>query len=367
LIKLKRILTVFITMLSRLFVCSICLIMTSVAFVSVASAEGKSVHLMTAVQAESELMFKKAISRAGGVNKFDHGRKPATVKTQKIVRSQSDMLYSHGVFDASKGLTVTMPERTTGYHSVHLFDANHAQLGVVYFGETLTVKPGDISTTDKHVYMLMRISTDEGLEVANKAQDSVRVKADVNTPYVGPGYDEEQLAQAKRVLASAVPAGLVKAKTAYANELMPGTVILKDGTDIEKFHYISSSLLGWGLMPNEHAYYPQLGIKENDCTAVNFPNPPVQYDRGGYWSFTAYGMDGYLHTDNSVISKYKAKANADATYTVHVGNSEKCRTYPNHLNMPEGGASITLRLYRPKSISDAKTFEDSFRSDNAGK
>jgi hypothetical protein len=351
----------------RLFVCALYLITTSVVFVSVASAGGKPVNLLTVVQAESELMFKKAISRAGGVNKFDHGRKPATPETQKIVRSQSDMLYSHGVFDASKSLTVVMPERMTGYHSVHLFDANHAQLGVVYSGETLTVNPGDLSTTDKHLYALMRTSTDAGLEVANRAQDLVSVKAVANTDYVGPGYDEAQLAQGKRFLAAAVPAGLVKAKTAYANEVIPGTVLLKDGTDIEKFHYISSSLLGWALMPNADAYYPQLGIKESECTAVNFPKPPVQYDHGGYWSFTAYGVDGYLRTEKAVISSYDAKANADGTFTVHVGSSKECVTNMNYLEMPDGGASITLRLYRPKSITDAKAFENSFSSDNAGK
>ncbi len=312
-------------------------------------------------------MFKKAISNAGGINKFDHGRIPATPETQKIVRSQSDMLYSYGVFDASKGLTVIMPARMTGYHSVHLFDANHGQLGVAYFGETMKVKPGDISTTDKHVYALMRTSTDAGLDVANKAQDLVSVKAVANTPYVGPGYDEDQLAQGKRFLAAAVPVGLVKAKTAYGNELIPGTVLLKDGTDIEKYRYITSSLLGWALMPNDDAYYPQLGIKEGECTAVNFPKPPVQYDRGGYWSFTAYGKDGYLRTQNAVISNYKAKANANGTFTVHVGNSKKCRANVNNVGMPKGGAAITLRLYRPTNISDAKGFESSFSSENADK
>ncbi len=362
-VKFKRI----FKNVERLFVCALYLITTSVVFVSVASAEGKPVNLLTVVQAESELMFKKAISRAGGVNKFDHGRKPATPETQKIVRSQSDMLYSHGVFDASKGLTVIMPKRMTGYHSLHLFDANHAQLGVVYSGETRTINPEDISTTDKHVYTLMRTSTDAGLEVANKAQDLVKVIAAASTPYVGPGYDEEQLAQGKRFLAAAVPVGLVKAKTAYANELIPGTVLLKDGTDIEKYHYITSSLLGWALMPNEDAYYPQLGIKESECTAVNFPKPPVQYDKGGYWSFTAYGKDGYLHTEKAVISSYDAKANKDGTYTVHVGNSEECKGHANYLKMPKGGSAITLRLYRPTTISDAKAFESKFQSDNAGK
>ena len=331
----------------------------------VAIAEGKPVNFLTAVPAESELMFNNTISRADGVNKFNHSRLPATVESQVIVRSQSDMLYSHGVFDASKGLTITMPGKMTGYQSVHLFDANHGQLGVVYSGETLTIKPQDIGTTDKHIYAMMRTSTDKGIEVANKAQDLVKIKADSNTDYVGPGYDEKQLKQAKRVLAGT--AGIVKAKTAYSSELVPDTVMIKDGSDLDKYNYVLASLLGWGLMPNEHAYYPQLVIKDSYCTEVTFSKPPVQYDKSGYWSFTAYGLDGYLHSNNAVVSSYLAKANADGTYTVHIGKSKECREAPNHVDMPKEGAAISLRLYRPTNIADAKAFEAKFRSDNAGK
>ena len=329
----------------------------------------KPVNIMTAVQAESELMFNNAIERSGGVNQFDHGRLPATPETQKIVRSQSDMLYSHGVFDASKGLTVVMPKQMTGYHSLHLFDASHAQVAVVYSGETKEISPDQISTKDKHVYAMMRTSTDQGVETANKAQDLVKVKANSNEPFVGPGYNKEQLEQAKRILAGAVPAGLVKARTANADEVIPGTTILKNASDIEKYHYIMCSLLGWGLMPNDDAYYPQLGIKDNDggCTTVNFPKPPVQYEKGGYWSFTAYSMKGYLKTKNAVISKFKAKPNKDGTFTVHVGNSEECKDALNQVDMPEGGASITLRLYRPTNIEDAKAFENEFRTLNKDK
>ena len=325
----------------------------------------KPVNIMTAVQAESELMFNNAIERTGGVNRFDHGRLPATHETQKIVRSQSDMLYSHGVFDASKGLTVTMPDQMTGYHSLHLFDQNHVQVAVVYAGETKEISPEQISTTDKHVYTMMRTSADRGIEIANKAQDMVKVKANSDKPFIGEGYDEGQLKQAKRILAGAVPAGLVKARTAYVDEIVPDSIMLKDASDIEKYHYILSSLLGWGLMPNQHAYYPQLGVKDAACTAVNFPEPPV--DKRGYWSFTAYGMDGYLHSANTVISKYEAKPNADGSYTVHVGNNEQCKKALNNVDMPKGGASITLRLYRPTNIEDAKTFETSFQTMNRNK
>lgn len=333
-----------------------------------AETEGKPVDIITAIQAESELMFNNAIERAGGVNRFDHGREPATPKTQKIVRSQSDMLYSHGVFDASEELTVVMPEQMTGYQSVHIFDASHAQVAVVYAGETRTIGPEEVSTSGKHVYIMMRTSTDRGLEVANNAQGLVKIEAKSSTPYTGPGFDQAQLEHAKRVLAGAVPAGLVKAKTAYADEVIPDSVMLKDASDIEQYYYITSNLLGWGLMPNEHAYYPQLGIKDNNggCTAVNFPKPPVQYDNGGYWSFTAYGMDGYLRTEASVISAYEATPNEDESFTVYVGDGSECEGN-NRVDMPQGGASITLRLYRPTSIEEAKEFEAKLSEINRGK
>ena len=65
-------------------------------------------------------------------------------------------------------------------------------------------------------------------------------------------------------------------------------------------------------------------------------------------------MQGYLRTEKSVISAYKAEPNADGTYTVYVGSNEGGK-YRNHVEMPEGGASITLRLYRPTDIESAKS------------
>ena len=78
-------------------------------------------------------------------------------------------------------------------------------------------------------------------------------------------------------------------------------------------------------------------------------------------------MDGYLKTENTVISAYEAESNPDGSYTVVVGNSEACQAAENHIDMPEGGASITFRLYRPTDIEAAKAFEDEFRNLNSGK
>jgi uncharacterized membrane protein len=328
-------------------------------------ADGKPVDLLTAVPAESEKIFIETIERAGGINTFAHAREPATVETQTIVRSQSDMLYSQGVFDVSEGMTVTVPKCTIGYQSVLLFDANHGQIGVVYCGESREVTADEVSTEDKHIYAMMRTSTDQGVEAANAAQDTVVMEPKSATDYVGPGYDQMQLEEAKRILAGGIV--LVKNFTAYADDLVPGTVLLKDGTDLEKYNYIFTSLLGWGLMPLEDAYYTNAVIKEADCTEVTFAEPPVDYENLGYWSLTAYNMEGYLGTDNAALSAYKAEANDDGSFSVFVGNAEDCKTKPNHIDMPEGGAALTLRMYRPIDLDQAREFEANFLADNAGK
>ena len=330
-----------------------------------AFADGKSVDLLTAVPAESELIFTETIERAGGINTFAHAREPATVETQTIVRSQSDMLYSQGVFDVSEGMTVTVPECTIGYQSVLMFDANHGQLGVVYCGESREVTPDEVSTEDKHIYAMMRTSTDKGVEAANAAQDAVKMEPKSATEYVGPGYDQVALEEAKRILAGGIV--LVKNFTAYANELVPGSVLLKDGTDLEKYNYIFSSLLGWGLMPLKDAYYVNAVIKEADCTEVSFAEPPVDYENLGYWSLTAYTMEGYLGTNNAALSAYKAEANEDGSFSVFVGNSEECQSKANQIDMPDGGAALTLRMYRPTSLETAREFETRFVSENNGK
>jgi len=338
-----------------------------VAILSAASAfaEGQPVTFLTAVPAESEKIFTETIERAGGINTFDHAREPATVETQTIVRSQSDMLYSQGVFDVSAGMTVTVPECTIGYQSVLMFDANHGQLGVVYCGESREVTADEVSTEDKHIYAMMRTSTDKGVEAANAAQDAVKMEPKSATEYVGPGYDQVQLEEAKRILAGGIV--LVKNFTAYADELVPGTVLLKDGTDLEKYNYIFSSLLGWGLMPLEDAYYVNAVIKEADCTELTFAEPPVDYENLGYWSLTAYTLKGYLGTDNAALSAYDVEANDDESVSIFVGNTEECKSKSNQIDMPEGGAALTLRMYRPIGLEEAMEFEAKFISDNEGK
>lgn len=333
------------------------------AFTSVVNAETIPVDFSNVVLAESNLMFTQAIERAGGVNKFHHTREAATQHSQVIVRSQSDMLYSHGVFDASKKITITMPEQKAGYHSVHIFDANHAQLAMVYANQTITITPDMVTTQDKHIYLLMRTSVDNGLDAAHMAQDAVIVKATSATPYQDANYDESQLQFAKRFMAGIIKLDLLKAQTASYQDIDANKGI-PIGDDLVSYQFVASGLLGWGLMPNEDAYYPVTYVKGTDCGVIEIDNPPLKYDNGGYWSLTAYGFDGYLRTDKTAISNKKAIKNASGGYSIWVGNTPECRNKENNLDMPDGGASLVLRMYRPTSINEAKAYEKKVKQVN---
>ena len=63
----------------------------------------------------------------------------------------------------------------------------------------------------------------------------------------------------------------------------------------------------------------------------------------------------------------EAEANDDGSYSVYVGSSEDCKSRPNQIDIPEGGAALTLRMYRPTSFEAAQEFEKNFQSDNKGK
>ena len=134
--------------------------------------------------------------------------------------------------------------------------------------------------------------------------------------------------------------------------------------DLVSYQYIASSLLGWALMPSVDAYYVATYVKGTDCGVIEIDSPPLQYDNNGYWSLTAYSFDGYLRTEKTVISITDAIKNEAGGYSIWVGNTPECRSKPNYLDMPEGGASLILRMYRPTSVSEAKAYEKKVQAVN---
>lgn len=99
---------------------------------------GVPVTLDNVVRAETAKYLAEETLRTGP-NRFRHERDGIQLDVQTAIRSNFEQIYSYGVFDASGGLTVTVPD----YDYLHLvqdFDENYVALEVVYQGQTKHVR-----------------------------------------------------------------------------------------------------------------------------------------------------------------------------------------------------------------------------------
>jgi hypothetical protein len=121
-----------------------------------------------------------------GPNRFRHERDGIQLDAQTVIRSNFDMIYSYGVFGASEGLTVTLPEYEY-LQLLQIFDENHVTLDVVYPRRTSHISPDDL-THGSHVYLFMKTQPpsydEEGMAEMRMRQDSVITAAVSAQPYV---------------------------------------------------------------------------------------------------------------------------------------------------------------------------------------
>ena len=79
-----------------------------------------------------------------GPNRFRHEREGIQLDAQTVIRSNFDQIYPYGVFDASEGLTIKVPDYES-LQLVQVFDENHVTLEVVYPGRTARISPDDLT------------------------------------------------------------------------------------------------------------------------------------------------------------------------------------------------------------------------------
>ncbi|MGO2320033.1 MAG: hypothetical protein ACTH6O_13835 [Vibrio toranzoniae] len=261
-----------------------------------------------------------------------------------------DLIYSYGVFDASQGLTVTVPDYDL-YQSVQVFDENHVTLDVAYPGETINIDQTQLTYGD-HVYLFMRTqppSLDkEGIAKLHKRQDSVKVSAPSAQPYVSEiKYDVESFNTLRTDLIRRAPQETV---------IYKGFVDSID--DIQSPYYQMTNLAGWGGLPAKQASYfvVLLGdeaTKQGKPASMTFKAPDLQYDRSGYWFLTLYDADGWVTTDKFKISSLEAEPNKDGTYTIHFNAPEGSI---NNLQAPQNWNAL-FRNYLPTSLESILKFE----------
>ena len=317
-----------------------------------AAKGGEKVTMDNIVRAETAKYFAEETIKTGP-NKFRHEREGIKLDHQTVIRSNFDLIYSYGVFDASKGLTVTVPPYNL-YHSVQIFDENHVTLRVAYPGDTVSISKKDLTYGD-HVYLFMRTqppSTDKaGMDVLHKRQDSVVVKTGSATPYVSEvKYDVESF--------NALRADLLKRGPKEA-VLYKGFV--ESLAAIQAPHYQMVNLGGWGGLPATQTFYFVVlpGNKEaaeGKCSSTTFKAPDLQYKRSGYWSITVYDELGWVATNPFKMSSLDAKPNADGSYTLNFNCGDKAI---NNMNVPNNWNAL-FRSYLPTSLDSILAFEKDF-------
>lgn len=304
--------------------------------------EEKKVTPDTFIRAETDNMFAAMIKNAGGTNKFFHFRSPTPLNKQTVVRMNRDVLYSGGVFDARKGITINFPKMPDDrYASVYVINNDHYVVDIIHESGEHKVK-GDT----RFLYLIVRIQVNdpfdkEEITMINSLQDNFTVISKTNGEFPGFHWDRASL--------DSLRASYEKEYTENFNSY--AGMMGKRGEVNEKTRHLAAAT-GWGLFPDEEATYLAYkgDAKADACYRATYNVP----ENKGFWSITVYGSDGYMKSDNNVINDANVKLNDDGTFTVYFGSEAVCGKVANRVDTTDGW-NFLFRIYLPgQSVLDGK-------------
>jgi hypothetical protein len=317
----------------------------------VAAAGGKEVNLDNYVEAMSDIYFGKIVDKVG-TNKIFHDRSTKTVETQLIIRENRDTLYSNAVVDARKGVQIVLPPSKV-YMSVlvldyrtHLIrDSNSDDVGTfqAYSEKERVIKITPEAANTDYIYLVFRTQSDgsqKGDRYANQLQDKIRLTAASNVPWKPQGFDEKQR---DAITKTYVPrlAEVVAQGTQYG---------YNEKGKVTRDHQNFYAAIGWGGQLEKYATYgttPDITSYGSKCAITTIDPPEVDYDRGGFWSYQVYGLDGFIHSNNSTLNNDNTVLNKNGTVTLRFGSREACGTDENRADKNDDGFSVTTRIYNP--------------------
>ncbi|MCF6265409.1 MAG: DUF1214 domain-containing protein [Desulfuromusa sp.] len=294
---------------------------------------------------ETNQYIQKHLKKAG-INQFAHQRDYIKVSTQQVIRENQDALYSSAVVDVSGGATIKVPEYP-GYSIIQVIDMQNYSIATVYPGQSVHITSADLSFGD-YVYLNARTRPVDGansLDGAHKQQDAFVIEAKNSRPYSPPQevVSDEKLLEVRTALIKDVGKGKIKDLTT-----LMGTPDMVDHQG-----HLYATAYGWGGLPIQDAAYLPIPVRaEGDvCSSVTIDPPPVNYDKGGFWSITTYNKRGWLAVDNAAIFNQDAVTNGDGTITVRFN----CTGQPNTIETVDGFA-VVLRMYMPTSTKEAREY-----------
>lgn len=293
-----------------------------------------TVNVDNYVAAKTALHFSRVQKGAGGVNRWVHLRRPTPINQQRVTRMNRDTLYSSAIVNLARGATLELPDAGDRYMSATIIDESH-YVRAIYHGQ------GSYDLEPQHlgfgfVMLVVRTFVDasspEDVVRANRLQDKLQLKAQAESPYAPPRYDNNSLKQTGDSI-KALAAQLPDAGKTYGNR-----------SQVDPVRHLLGTAYGWGGLPESEVIYinVQPGLPKG-AYSLRIGEVPVD----GFWSISVYNADGYFQENpwNAYnVNNYTAKANPDGTVTVNFGGDPAS---DNYLPLTEGW-NYVVRMYQPR-------------------
>lgn len=297
-------------------------------------------------RAETHRMMADLQRDAGGSNRFEHNRAPASVENQTVIRMNRDTLYSFAVVDVAGGATLTVPDAGRRYLSVMAVDEGHYINRVFHDPGTYELTAEDLGSP--YVVLAARTLVDprdpDDLAAVAALQDQLHLDVPGGRPFTPPDHDTASLDRTRQALL-ALAADMTSFESSFGRR-----------EDVDPVHHLIGSAAGWGGLPDAEATYvgvsPGLPVGEYELTVG--PDVPVD----GFWSISVYNAEGYFEPNERgaySVNSITAVRDDDGSVTVRFGGDGD----PARNSLPiTDGWNYLVRLYRPRPeiLSGAWTF-----------
>ncbi|ENM5912236.1 DUF1254 domain-containing protein [Vibrio mimicus] len=318
------------------------LVVTSAALSSVATyAAEPAVTPVTTdnyVEAEVDISFAN-IYKTAGANTFRHDRNLMALDQQPAVTMNRDTVYSFGIFNVPKGTVITLPKsKDNRYQSAMILQSDH-YIDQVFYG----AGDHEIKSQTEFAAIVIRTQVDASdpndIKYVNTLQDQIKVsfpqgvKVKDYRPRQWDMKSVDSIRAEYQVKAAQLP---------NFNETSGAHGTL----DPEKQKMGVAVALG--LLPPQDAMYlyRDYGLSKDVCYSATYKEPG--FNKLGFFSFTMYGADKYLHEGISNLNDRTIKRNEDGTFTLYFGSKELCGDVANRLDTPSDNWYLGMRVYRAK-------------------
>ena len=295
------------------------------------------VNIDNFIRAATDIELAKYVALAGGVNRFFHFRHPTPVENQPTIRMNRDTLYSTAVVDISEGATLVLPDVGDRYMTAMVVNQDHFINEVFAGGGSYDLDMEAFDTPYVIVFLRVLVDASEPSDVAavNAIQDTMRIEANSEAPFILPDYDQESFE------------GLLRAVIEIGRYAPDSFRVFGSRDAVDPVRHFLGTAVGWGGLPEQEAFY--LNVEPGLPVGEYRIDVPADVPVGAFWSVSLYNAAGFFEPNDLgayVVNSVMGERNADGSMTVHLGGCEDGRA--NCLPLTPGW-NYTVRLYQPRA------------------